>query len=546
VLLLAGDLPQRLPQELMLAHHGRLHDWRGPAGAKAWQPLDDGQHPQWVIDSAGAYGQGLPSAMFSLPLAYWRFLEHATSWAAQDCLILARAPGWSSLAEMREHAAESAEVKADAPPVNFHWLAQQLPRLGARALPVHASRGDAVQLVAAHVAAHVADGDAVLPALGAPLAAAARSGRADRARALRVVAGSGDLAAALAVLQHSGDDPLMLRTAWDALAPAADAAGPLARTQLGAWLERVLSDNPWIGDDTELLRAAGHLAFACGRIDLSHTALQFLHQFRRADAADIAALARCREQLGRFAEALAACEEALSLQAGQADALATRERVQARLAALDAAWRVQEGSGESPLLLDPLHADHAPMLRRQMRDPAIPAMTALPALDAADDGRGWIQARLQDSPATYAIVHRQLGFVGYIDMRLWETTAFVCYWIGPDFQGMGFCPPAIELARGLAHRNGVELLLSSAYDDNARSLRSLRRCGFRDLDVRALPPDGDRTFVMLPLVTMEEDEAARRLVEFCKNTGSGLQFDAAAQDAHRDTSSEVSASQADQ
>jgi RimJ/RimL family protein N-acetyltransferase len=175
-------------------------------------------------------------------------------------------------------------------------------------------------------------------------------------------------------------------------------------------------------------------------------------------------------------------------------------------------------------MLDPLHPDHAPMLLRQMRDPSIPSMTVLPPLAEGDDARGWIQARIDEGIAAYALVHRSLGFVGYLDLRIWQSTAFVCYWIGADYQGLGLCAPAVSLACDFALRNGIDLLLSAAYGDNVRSLRVLRKCGFDPMDVRAMPPDGDRIFVMRPAAPMREEQARQRLVDFCANTGSDLRF----------------------
>jgi RimJ/RimL family protein N-acetyltransferase len=295
-------------------------------------------------------------------------------------------------------------------------------------------------------------------------------------------------------------------------------------SRLGAWLERVMTDNPWLGDDLELLRASGHLALACGRLDLAQSALRALDETGHAVAADLAALARCDEQLGRFDAARTACARALSRDPLQQDALQTRDRVAQRAASLSAPWRVQHGADDMPLLLDPLHAGHAPALLRQMRDSSIPSMTALPPLVQGDDGRAWIQARLDEGVAAYAIVHRRFGFAGYLDLRVWQSTAFVCYWIGPDYQGLGLCAPAVALACELARRNGIELLLSSAYDDNVRSLRALRRSGFARMDVRAQAPDADRAFLMRPIAAMDADEARKRLAEFCENTNSGLRF----------------------
>jgi RimJ/RimL family protein N-acetyltransferase len=284
-----------------------------------------------------------------------------------------------------------------------------------------------------------------------------------------------------------------------------------------------MADNPWIGDDAGLLRAAGHVALACSAPGLAHTALRALDELGRALPSDLAALARSLEQLGRLPDALAACQRALSRGPGD-EALAAQQRLTQRLEAMSVPWRVPHGHPGSPLLLDPLHADHAPMLAWQLRDPSVASMTALAPLEPGDDGRGWIRTRLADGTAVFALMHRQLGFVGYLDLRVWDTTAFLCYWIGPDFQGLGLCAPAIALARELAFANGVRLLVSSAYDDNERSLRALRRSGFRVLPVRAQAPDHDRTFVMLPAAPMAEQEALERLIDFCDKTGSGLRF----------------------
>ncbi|HVZ45031.1 MAG TPA: GNAT family N-acetyltransferase [Ramlibacter sp.] len=520
VLVLAGGIAARLPQQLLLAHHGRVSEWRGEPGKKQWEPVDFACHRAWIAESLRGYAKGLPSAMFSLPIGYWRLVEKAISWASEGCIVVARAEGWSSLAAIRETSAARGEVRADSPPVNFHWLAQHLPRLRAKVRTLAAGDGEIVQLSVTGLP----DADAAVATLSAPLAAATRSARTDRARAVRALAAGCDLDTAVSVLEQSAHDPVLLRGAWDALARAAAQASPASSARLGAWVERVMADNPWIGDDAELLRGAGQVAMACARTDIAQTALEALDESGYAVAADLAALARCETRLGRFDAALAVCDRALALQPRHADSLAARESVLARKGSLAEPWRIQCGADEALVRLDPLHADHAPTLARQMRDPTICTMTALPAPTKEDDGRQWIQARLADGVAAYAIMHRRLGFVGYLDMRVWESTAFVCYWVGPDFQGLGLCTPALALACEIARRNGVELMLSSAYDDNARSLRVLANCGFRPMDIRAAAPDADRTFVMLPTRPMDAEEASRRLIEFCDNTASGLRF----------------------
>jgi RimJ/RimL family protein N-acetyltransferase len=520
VLVLAGDLAKRLPQSLLLAHAGQIHEWRGAGSTAKWHPVDMARYGGWMAEGVRAYAEGLPSSMLSLPVGYWSFLMQAITWAPQGCMVLSRAEGWSSLAQIRDDSARRADISAESPPVNFHWIAKHASRIHASAHMVHDGRDDSVQLIAAGLV----DAEATMPTMCSHLGVTMRSSRADRAQALRALAQAGEMNAAIAVLQQSQDDPVLLRVSGEALARAAASANAASRTRLGEWLERVMMDNPWLGEDASLLREAGRVSLACGRVDLAQTALNALDDTMQSLAADVAMLARCHEQVGRLDAAVADSWRALSYDPKLNDARAVLERVTPRLAAMSAPWRVQHTSIESLLMLDPLHADHAPMLLRQMRDPSIATMTVLPPLAEGDDGRGWIQARIDEGIAAYALVHRSHGFVGYLDLRIWQSTAFVCYWIGADYQGMGFCAPAVTLACDFALRNGIDLLLSAAYGDNVRSLRVLRKCGFDPMDVRAMPPDGDRIFVMRPAAPMREEQARQRLIDFCANTGSDLRF----------------------
>jgi RimJ/RimL family protein N-acetyltransferase len=387
---------------------------------------------------------------------------------------------------------------------------------------VQSRRDDTVQVMARGLPA----GDGVLSVLCGRLAAATRSTREDVTRVIRALAVGGELNAMLSVMQQSADDPAVLRKVWEKIVSAAASAPAADCAPLGAWIEKLLHDNPWICDDEDLLRAAGHIALTCDKPGLARTALQMLHEKRNASAADLTALARCHEKLGALTDALAACDQALIRHANWPDALAVRERISARIASFTGMWNVQHANTASPLMLDPLHADHAPMLARQFRDPSIATMTVLPPLAKDDDGTQWIRSRLEDGGPAYALVHRQLGFVGSLELRVWESTAFISCWIGSDFQGQGFYHPALMLGCELATRNGVDLILSAAFDDNIRSLRGLRKCGFQALDVRAQPPDADRTFVTLSRSPIDNDEAVQRLTDFCINTESGLRFDA--------------------
>jgi RimJ/RimL family protein N-acetyltransferase len=333
--------------------------------------------------------------------------------------------------------------------------------------------------------------------------------------------------AALSILNQSTGDPALLRGTWSLLARAAKSASRTECVELAAWLQGVMTDNPWFAEDAQLLRAAGHIALACMRVDLAHSTLSALDEMGQMSAGDLAALACCHEQLGSLDAALATCDRALASEQGHQDALAARERVARRKDAMSAPWRLQQQSSDSPpILVEPLVPDHAPMLARQMRDPSIASMTALPPLVEGEDGRAWIQRLLDEGTHAYAIIHCSLGFVGYMDLRVWESTAFICYWIGPDYQGQGLCAPVIRLGCDLAFRNGIELVLTACYEDNVRSLRALYKTGFVLMaDVRAMAPDNERVFVMRPAKPMDADLARQKLIEFCDNTNSGLRFE---------------------
>lgn len=539
VLVLAGDLAQRLPQHLLLAHHGTLQEWRAEFDkTRKWElllpGLLSGGLAGWVTDSARAYTSGLTSAMLSLPLAYWQFISDLFAWAVHGAAVLTRAEGWSSLAQMREAPSPVVQVREDAPPVNFHWLSQEAPRLGATAHLISARRTDAVQLMVKGLPQE----GSLLPLLCAPLAMTLSTSRAERARVAGRLAASGDLQGAVAVLDLEPEDPLVLRTAWAALAHAARNATDdcaILRVHLGAWLDRLMTNNPWLGEDATLLRGAGHIALACWQPHTAQVALRALAASGQACPADDVALACSLEMLGQLDPALAAGRRSVMRRPDDAEAGKVLRRIEARISSLGGPWGVQHEKAGSSLMLDPLHEAHAAALAHQLRDPAICIMTVLAPIAADDDGRQWIRERRAEGPAAYAVMHRQLGFVGYASISLWETTGFISYWIGTDYQGRGFAADLIEAVCDLAWRNGLELLVSSAYEDNTRSLRALRRGGFVPMDLRALPPDGDRSFVMLPapaLASMTHAEARRRLVTFCDMKRSGLRFDSDAACLH--------------
>jgi hypothetical protein len=72
---------------------------------------------------------------------------------------------------------------------------------------------------------------------------------------------------------------------------------------------------------------------------------------------------------------------------------------------------------------------------------------------------------------------------------------------------------------------GVPIMLTSAFIDNKRSIRSLTRMGFQELSIRALAPDNDRIFFILAeSKVLNEVNGAYELVEYYAREKLSLKF----------------------
>lgn len=150
------------------------------------------------------------------------------------------------------------------------------------------------------------------------------------------------------------------------------------------------------------------------------------------------------------------------------------------------------------VFLEPLGLQHAEELAWQYRDGQIAAMTGLPVLRDAAEAACWIAVHSIEHPASYAAMHPGLGLIGYGELRIIGDAGYLCLWVGVDHQGRGFGGQIVRLLCGRAVEEGLGVVLTSAFDDNTRSLRALRRAGFREMRTRMEPPHDDRTFLCAP------------------------------------------------
>ena len=74
-------------------------------------------------------------------------------------------------------------------------------------------------------------------------------------------------------------------------------------------------------------------------------------------------------------------------------------------------------------------------------------------------------------------------------------------------------------------------MLTSAYKDNHRSVRALRRIGFREMPIRACPPDQDRIFFSLIDPSAGMVDPSDELVDYYAREKLPMQFEGRASSA---------------
>ncbi len=233
----------------------------------------------------------------------------------------------------------------------------------------------------------------------------------------------------------------------------------------------------------------------CGHWGLARSVLLHSLAERGENPDDLANLAWCEARTGKLGKAIELVTRSLAMDSCHLLANEVSRRLGERLVVRDGGWNVELHDPVLPIVLEPLDASHAQALSHQYRDSQIAVMTGLPVMSDPDKVRQWIAESQQDpGRVTYAVMHRDFGFVAFINLAVSGHAAFFCFWTGVDFQGQGFATAAGRLACRHAAACGVPLILTSAYKDNHRSVRALKRLGFGELAIRALPPDHERIF----------------------------------------------------
>lgn len=505
LVVIAHDAWCQLPQELFAMHYGRLlranRDllFRPESGNEdgLWQPATEAEWDPALCPLLERYRTEFNSAPIVYPAAAFRFLSAAQEAAGAGLLVISLASGCtsdlalrlSSFAEVSSGFRQSGRL-----PVNFQLLGRWAGDAGGLNAEVDLHGRRVLQVLLFGPASSVSCLETVAACID-PALLSSRTQLAEIARSM----GSGiGLDARLNLLQLSRCDPQVF------IAGAHGMIKELARchgTDKRPWrraLEQVwehhqcfpASDSP----GPLLAQAAMH----CGHWGLARRILTDSLQRAADKPGDLANLAWCEARTGKLAAGLSLVQRALALDPDHALSNEILRRLRARAAARDHQWLAELRHPDLPLVLEPLDDSHAEALSHQYRDPQIAVMTGLPAMSTPDDVRRWMHDQQSEAGrVNYAVIHADLGFVGFINLAVSGPSAFFCFWTGVDFQGMGFATAAGRLACCHAAEVGVPVMLTSAYKDNHRSIRSLKRLGFTELSIRACAPDQDRIFFAL-------------------------------------------------
>jgi RimJ/RimL family protein N-acetyltransferase len=514
VVVLAWDHFAALPSELHGVHHGAAMRTELTREAQAGQP--DALHYAWIPMPAPAppsaeqdcghlrdallahYVQRCNSNYLLLPLAASAALERLAAWSSGRYLLLGAEYGVCDERQLR--------LNACCPPpswparfpvaVNVHALALAQQWAGAATWCQQLDDGGRVL----HMACRGWSSTRAAATLEDVAGALVRA-HPDDSPALAAMAAGWDTAQAVALapaaLRLCGHDPALLRACLPALlAGAADCEGCALdawQTALEATWDRYM---PAVRHDDFYAQLAA-LAARLGHWGLARSCLHAGLGWYGDDAGDLYWLAKAEAATGRHADAQAALERALALAPDDTHCLALQAQLAA--AAPGPAWRQPPGS-DAELILEPLQAHHAAALLRQYRDPQIAVMTSLPAIETQQQARDWIACENGDpGKLNCAVMHACWGLVGVASLHCSGDAGYFYFWIGCDFQGRGYGPAAAALLWPQVARCGVRCVYTSAFADNARSLRALGLAGFAPLAASALAPDDELVFMGVPL-----------------------------------------------
>ena len=538
VVALLHDSFTRLHHRLLAVHYGKLMEYEqdisasnesDAEGAETTEVSDcSSDQRKWVAADVHMFDHDLPdllanylakfnSAPVPYPQGALELIDLISKHCKQGGLMITAAPGITSETEMRLASfADLTKTFHDHQPmpVNFHLLAHKLKKNAAVTDCLSLQKDQVIQIA---LLKHSGAG-ARLGALVRDIEPGMFGHATALSQAMQSVNGDSAFEHRLTLIKLAAFDPGVLAAIHG---PNFAKASKHPGFNHEGWRQAL--DQVWANylPDPQSKRFHERLAMMamhCGHWSLARRALQSGLQRDGANPTDLAQLAWCDARTGRLRKAADTVSAALALDPASVLAQEVMQRIEQRLAGWEGVWRQPIEHAELPMVLEPLDASHAEAMLYQYRDPQIAIMTGLPAMTTLESMQQWIDEQLRESAwAHFAIMHRDLGFVGYINLAISDHAAFFCFWTGVDFQGRGLATQAGKLVCDYARSFGVPVVLTSAYTDNQRSITALKRIGFTEIPIRALPPDHERIFyAFTPEASPQMDFVAELRDYYCR------------------------------
>lgn len=407
-------------------------------------------------------------------------------------------------------------------PVNFHFISHYFEQLGTYTQEVEMQKGIVLQ-IAMH--GHI-DGKSRVTSLAQKLDAGMFHHASALIDAMHSLGVSAALDSRLALLKLSQYDPEVFMASHAALIKSFTKSPDFDRIIWCEALARVWKNHLPTAYATKLYACLAPVAMHCGDWKLARSIILRGIETFGDSTVDLANLAWCEARTGQIRKAQKLIAKALNKEPDNVLAKQVSQRIEDRLSYWDDRWRTDLHHDLLAIVLEPLDLSHAEAFFYQYRDPQIAVMTGLPVLNTLEEVRTWIKEQeVEPDRANYSIMHADYGFVGYINLAISEHASYFCFWTGVDFQGHGIATAAGRLACQYASQLGVNVMLTSAYKDNARSIRALRRIGFVEMDIRALPPDHDRIFYSMISNKEADVNSASELIEYYEREKLPIQFE---------------------
>lgn len=534
VVVLAHDAWSQLEQQLYAVHYGKL--LRANLGKLAAEPDAEGEQELWEEVGADRWDPALDDArrrylteFNSAPIVYpsgaFSVIRQMCQLSDRAVLFISRAAGpgdelgvrLGSFAEISGHYRASRKL-----PVNFPLIAEWAEKHDGYCSSARCGTRHHLQLSLFGRDITRQSMDKLVRCIDPALL----SGAEQLVSVMQSLGGDTPLAARLNLLQLSRHDPAVFLAAEKELNAAFARAPDFDRHGWRLALRRVWDNRGACPAGERLHQRLAPAAMRCADWGHARSMLEQGIKECGAQAIDLAQLAWCEFRTGNSGGASELVQRAMQMAPESPLAIQVAERVASRLAQRDSRWMLELADPGLPVVLEPLDASHADALFYQYRDPQIAVMTGLPALGSVEDARAWIAAAGEEQgKVNFAIMHRDWGFTGLVNLAISGYASFFCFWIGVDFQGMGLSSAAGRLVCRHAVGQGVTVMLTSAYKDNHRSIRALKRIGFSELKVRACPPDHDRIFFSLIDCSAGEIDGNAELREYYLREQLPMQFE---------------------